>query len=103
MNKTRIYKHKNAFIFSQQAEQVYFTPWPNPNSDRKNWLSVIKVKARMVVQSPDAPQYDMNLLTNELPCLEEFDVPLRDFSRFREALIHNINITCVAASIEGEK
>lgn len=99
VKSTRRYNGKDTFIFAQQAEQAYFTPWPNPNSDRKNWFSVIKTKSRRTIQSPDAPfQDDVNLGTNDLSCLQEFNVTLRDFTLAGEEINPNDTIPRVDCS-----
>lgn len=45
---SRKYKHYDPFIFAQQAKQVYFTQYPE---GKKDWLAVIKTKARSTIQT----------------------------------------------------
>ncbi|KAH6762316.1 hypothetical protein C2S52_019749 [Perilla frutescens var. hirtella] len=76
VKSTRRYAGKDTFILAQQAEQVYFTPWPNPTNERRNWYSVIKTKSWRTIQSPDAPfQDDTNYTINELSELEDTSAP----------------------------
>ncbi|KAH6806007.1 hypothetical protein C2S51_030838 [Perilla frutescens var. frutescens] len=89
VKSTRRYAGKDTFILAQQAEQVYFTPWPNPTNERRNWYSVIKTKSWRTIQSPDAPfQDDTNYTINELSELEEFDITLLDATNLGEEFNH---------------
>lgn len=79
VKSNRRYKGKDTFIFAQQAEQVYFTRYPNPTPNRRDWLVVIKTKSRRTIQSPDAPfQDDNGSHLNEVSCQDDIDVALRD-------------------------
>ncbi|KAJ1424649.1 Transposase-associated domain [Sesbania bispinosa] len=48
IRKSRIYQSYDPFILAQQAEQVYFTSFPD---GQQGWLGVIKTKARSIIQS----------------------------------------------------
>ena len=47
----RRYNKYDPFIFAQQATQVYYSPYPN-GCHKENWLAVIKVKARSIIDCP---------------------------------------------------
>ncbi|GKV11278.1 hypothetical protein SLEP1_g22544 [Rubroshorea leprosula] len=36
-----------------QAKQVYYTPYPSHNSNRKGWLAALKCRARSIIEMPD--------------------------------------------------
>jgi len=40
-------------LLAQQAIQVYYTPYLEKRRDNKNWLVVIKTKARSMVYARD--------------------------------------------------
>jgi hypothetical protein len=48
IKKSRRYNNYDPFILAQQAEQVYFTSFPE---GKQGWLGVIKTKARSTIQS----------------------------------------------------
>lgn len=48
IKKSRRYPAFDPFILAQQADQVYFTSFPE---GQKGWLSVIRTKARNIIQS----------------------------------------------------
>ncbi|KAK6143289.1 hypothetical protein DH2020_023637 [Rehmannia glutinosa] len=60
------------------AEQLYFTPYPNPTYNRRDWLVVIKTKSRHTVQSLNASfQDDDGSHLNEVSFEDEIDVTSR--------------------------
>ena len=48
IKKSRRYQNYDPFVLAQQAEQVYFTSFPE---GQQGWLGVIKTKARCIIQS----------------------------------------------------
>ncbi|XP_038713444.1 uncharacterized protein LOC120007316 [Tripterygium wilfordii] len=60
------YKKFDPFIIAQQAEQVYFTPYPEGIRDRADWWAMIKTKARSTITTPST-QVDDAFQDNEVP------------------------------------
>ncbi|GLT51751.1 hypothetical protein SLA2020_251390 [Shorea laevis] len=60
INPNRKLKTYEPFILASQAKQVYYTPYPSHNSNRKGWLATLKCKAKSVIEMPDEQedQYD---------------------------------------------
>ncbi|KAK6148025.1 hypothetical protein DH2020_018937 [Rehmannia glutinosa] len=91
VKSNRRYKGKDTFIFTQQSEQVYFTPYPNLTSNRRDWLLVIKTKSRRTIQSLNVPfQDDDGSHLNDVSFEDEIDVALRDFNDRGEEVNHSI-------------
>jgi hypothetical protein len=72
IKKSRRYNNYDPFILAQQAEQVYFTSFPE---GKQGWLGVIKTKARNTIQSLVKKMYLKQLmytrmmLNNKCLCL----------------------------------
>lgn len=76
VKQSRRYQAYDPFIFAQQAEQVYYTQYPEGHQD---WLGVIKIKARSaithnVVSKPEteAPYQEVHEI-NELQVMLHID------------------------------
>ncbi|XP_038687458.1 uncharacterized protein LOC119986835 [Tripterygium wilfordii] len=60
------YNKFDPFIIAQQAEQVYFAPYPEGIRDRQDWLAVIKTKARHTITG-QSNQVDDAFQDDEVP------------------------------------
>jgi hypothetical protein len=84
---SRKYKNYDPFIFAQQAKQVYFTQYPE---GQKDWLAVIKTKARSTIQTLGASKL-------------EKDIPYQDESiKQSHATIANDNLEESLVDLVGE-
>ena len=54
IRSSRKYKKYDPFIFAQQAEQVYYASYPDTCRDKRDWMVVIKTKARSTITAPEA-------------------------------------------------
>ena len=57
VKESKRYKNYNPFIFAQQAEQVYYTKYPE---GQQGWLSVMKIKARSIIQALDTKKQEVD-------------------------------------------
>ncbi|XP_058733815.1 uncharacterized protein LOC131605484 [Vicia villosa] len=55
IKKSRRYQNYDPFVLSQQADQVYFTSFPE---GQQGWLGVIKTKARSTIQSMEKNKHE---------------------------------------------
>ena len=55
MKQSRHYRVYDPFIFAQQAEQVYYTSYPEGH---RGWLAVLKIKARSAVMDNITPPHE---------------------------------------------
>ncbi|GLU23261.1 hypothetical protein SLE2022_392830 [Rubroshorea leprosula] len=53
INPNRKLRTYEPFILTSQAKQVYYTPYPSHNSNRKGWLVALKCKAKSIIEMPD--------------------------------------------------
>ncbi|KAH0657643.1 hypothetical protein KY289_026391 [Solanum tuberosum] len=90
VNHRRRFKKYEPFILAMQATQVCYMSYPSTKRDKDDWLAVLKVKPRDVIESPDeggikvvesnlpfqveeveVHEIDMNIIVDE-------DIPLHD-------------------------
>ncbi|XP_015158428.1 uncharacterized protein [Solanum tuberosum] len=90
VNHRRRFKKYEPFILAMQATQVCYMSYPSRKRDKDDWLAVLKVKPRDVIESPDeggitvvesnlpfqveeveVHEIDMNIIVDE-------DIPLHD-------------------------
>ena len=57
VKESKRYKNYDPFIFAQQAEQVYYTKYPE---GQQGWLSVMKIKARSIIQALDTKKQEVD-------------------------------------------
>uniref|UniRef100_M1B3N4 TdcA1-ORF2 protein n=1 Tax=Solanum tuberosum TaxID=4113 RepID=M1B3N4_SOLTU len=53
INQRRRYKKYEPFILAMQATQVCYVSYPNKKKDKDDWVAVLKVKPRNVIELPD--------------------------------------------------
>ncbi|GLT51761.1 hypothetical protein SLA2020_251480 [Shorea laevis] len=53
INPNRKLRTYEPFILASQAKQVYCTPYPSHNSNRKGWLAALKCRAKSIIEMPD--------------------------------------------------
>lgn len=84
---SRRYKNYDPFIFAQQATQVYYTQYPEGQRD---WLVVIKTKARTTIQTA---------IETKMP---ESDAPYQEESSMQSpVIVANDNLEQSLVDIEG--
>ncbi|KAK9034319.1 hypothetical protein V6N11_050488 [Hibiscus sabdariffa] len=52
VNEKKRYSGNDIFVLATQATQVYYVNYPSLRRDKKDWLAVIKIKARAIVDIP---------------------------------------------------
>lgn len=67
------YKNYDPFIFAQQVEQVYYTPYP---SGHRGWLAVIKTKARSAITNNLVNQVENEIPYQDVPEVHDLHVML---------------------------
>ena len=50
------------FVLAQQASQVYYTPLPSRDRERKDWWAICKIKSRVVHYELDEEEEEFHLL-----------------------------------------
>ncbi|GKV11465.1 hypothetical protein SLEP1_g22724 [Rubroshorea leprosula] len=53
INPRRYLRSYEPFILSSQARQVYYTPYPSINHERRGWIAALKIKARSIIEAPE--------------------------------------------------
>lgn len=53
INHHRRYKIYETFILERQSTQVCYVPYPSKKKDKGDWVAVLKVKPRNVIELPD--------------------------------------------------
>ncbi|WMV28792.1 hypothetical protein MTR67_022177 [Solanum verrucosum] len=92
VNQRRRYKKYEPFILAMQATQVCYVPYPSKKKDKIDWLAVLKVKPRNVVELPDekvapTPELNVPFQVNEVE-VHEIDI---NVSVDEEILLHDLN------------
>ncbi|XP_070006462.1 uncharacterized protein [Nicotiana sylvestris] len=81
VNHRRRFKKYEPFILAMQATQVCYVSYPSKKKDKDDWLSVLKVKPRNIVELPD----------EESPTISEPNLPFQ----VDEVEVHEINMNIV--------
>ncbi|KAM3199828.1 hypothetical protein P3L10_032188 [Capsicum annuum] len=79
INHRRRYKKYDPFIFAMQATQVCYVPYPSKKKDKEDWLVVLKVKPRNVIELP----------VEEVVITSELNVPFQ----VEEVEVHEIDMS----------
>ncbi|KAM3232711.1 hypothetical protein P3L10_018070 [Capsicum annuum] len=95
INHRRRYKKYKPFILGMQVTQVCYVPSPSKKKDKDDWLSVLKVKPRNVIELP----FKVVVTTLELNVpfqVEKVEVHEIDMSVFidEDILLHDPNGGC---------
>ncbi|GKV31556.1 hypothetical protein SLEP1_g40235 [Rubroshorea leprosula] len=53
INPRRYLRSYESFILASQARQVYYTPYPSINHERRGWIAALKIKARIIIEAPE--------------------------------------------------
>ncbi|GLT90191.1 hypothetical protein SLE2022_081370 [Rubroshorea leprosula] len=53
INPRRYLRSYEPFILASQARQVYYTPYPSINHERRGWIAALKIKARSIIEAPE--------------------------------------------------
>ncbi|GKV17185.1 hypothetical protein SLEP1_g27721 [Rubroshorea leprosula] len=53
INPRRYLRSYEPFILASQARQVYYTPYPSINHERRGWIAALKIKARSIIKAPE--------------------------------------------------
>lgn len=67
------YRNFDPFIFAQQADQVYYTPYPDGHH---GWLAVIKTKARSMIKDILPNQVESDIAYQEVNEVQDLHVIL---------------------------
>ncbi|KAM3378376.1 hypothetical protein P3S68_010789 [Capsicum galapagoense] len=78
INHRRRYKKYESFILAMQATQVCYVPYPSKKKDKEDWLAVLKVKPRNVIELP----------VEEVVITSELNVPFQ----VEEVEVHEIDM-----------
>ncbi|KAH0650197.1 hypothetical protein KY284_030109 [Solanum tuberosum] len=79
INQRRRYKKYELFILAMQATQVCYVSYPNKKKDKDDWVAVLKVKPRNVIE----------LLDEGVETTSELNVPFQ----VDEVEVHEIDMT----------
>ncbi|GAB2275411.1 hypothetical protein Dimus_039130 [Dionaea muscipula] len=105
INHKKKYRKYEPFVLAQQAQQVYFTTYPNKKNDKRDWWVVCKVKGRGLI---DAPQETYQEEVTEVPPQTDIvgtasNALINDDEEFEDESLHGAYTTLDEEDVEDEE